>query len=130
MIPKTLFSKTPWWAFVLDLVLVTAFVLIGRRTHDETDAVTGILTTWWPFLSGLIIGWLSLIGVRWPFVTIWSGAVVVVATVFVGMLLRVSSGQGVALSFVIVATVVLAVFLIGWRFLAILLVKRRAARAA
>jgi hypothetical protein len=56
MIPKTLFSKFPWWSFLFDLVLVLAFVLIGRRTHDETDALTGILTTAWPFVSGLIIG--------------------------------------------------------------------------
>ena len=27
--------RSPGWAFVADLVLVTAFVLIGRRSHDE-----------------------------------------------------------------------------------------------
>ncbi|BDZ49907.1 hypothetical protein GCM10025867_21480 [Frondihabitans sucicola] len=130
MIPRSLFSKTPWWAFLFDLVLVLAFVLIGRRSHDESDALTGILTTAWPFVSGLVIGWLSLIGVRWPFVTLPSGAVILVATVFLGMLLRHGSGQGVAVSFVIVATVVLGVFLVGWRALAILLAKRRVARRA
>jgi hypothetical protein len=34
------------------------------------------------------------------------------------MLLRVVSAQGVALAFVIVATVTLALFLVGWRALA------------
>jgi FtsH-binding integral membrane protein len=130
VIPKTVFGRTPWWSFVLDLVLVLAFVLIGRRSHDESDALTGILTTAWPFVSGLVLGWLVLVGFRWPFVTVLSGAVVTVVTVLVGMLLRHSSDQGVAVSFVIVATVVLAVFLIGWRALAILLAKRRRAARA
>lgn len=130
MIPKTLFSKAPWWSFVIDFVLVMAFVLIGRRSHDESDALSGILTTAWPFLSGLVIGWLGLVGFRWPFVTVISGALVAFATVFVGMLLRSSTDQGVAVSFVIVAVIVLGVFLIGWRALAILLAKRRVARRA
>lgn len=130
MIPKTLFSKAPWWSFLFDFVLVLAFVLIGRRSHAESDALTGILTTFWPFLSGLVIGWLAVVGFRWPFVTYLSGALIVVATVFVGMLLRHQTGQGVAVSFVIVATVVLAIFLIGWRALAILLIKRRVKQRA
>jgi len=41
--------------------------------------------------------------------TVW------LATVIVGMLLRKASSQGVAVSFVIVATVVTAVLLLGWR---------------
>jgi len=130
MMPKSVFAKAPWWSFVLDVVLVLVFVLIGRRSHAESDAVTGILTTAWPFVTGLVIGWLALVGFRWPFVTWISGAVVVVATVFVGMLLRHSSGQGVAVSFVVVATVVLAIFLVGWRALAILIAKRRLRQAS
>jgi hypothetical protein len=43
------------------------------------------------------------------------------------MLLRVASNQGVQLSFVIVASVVLGVFLLGWRAIA-LLVKRSRSR--
>jgi hypothetical protein len=121
-----MFRKNPWWSFVIDFVLVMAFVLIGRRSHDESDTFVGLLTTAWPFLSGLAIGWLSIVGVRWGFVTYRSGAVIWVATVVVAMLLRISSGQGIATSFVIVALIVLGVFLLGWRALALLLVKRRA----
>jgi hypothetical protein len=43
------------------------------------------------------------------------------------MLLRVASGQGIAVSFVVVAAIVLAVFLVGWRAVA-LLVRRLASR--
>ncbi|MGQ4598037.1 DUF3054 family protein [Nocardia sp. R6R-6] len=46
----------------------------------------------------------------WP-----SGVVVWVSTLVGGMLLRVVSGQGTAVSFVLVAGVVLALFLLGWR---------------
>lgn len=116
--------KTPWWSFVVDLVLVAAFVLIGRRSHDESNAAIGILTTAWPFVTGLVVGWLGVVGFRWSFVEVRSGAVIWVVTVFLGMLLRVSSNQGIAVSFVIVAAVVLAVFLVGWRALARVLARR------
>ncbi|RPE76403.1 MULTISPECIES: DUF3054 domain-containing protein [unclassified Frondihabitans] len=127
---STVFRRFPWWSFGIDLVLVLVFVLIGRRSHAESDAFVGVLTTAWPFACGLVIGWLGIVGFRWPFVTLHSGVVIWVATVFVGMLLRDSSGQGVAVSFVIVATIVLGVFLLGWRALAITLAKRRQRTAA
>lgn len=41
-----------------------------------------------------------------------------ISTVVIGMLLRKASAQGVAVSFVIVASTVTAVFLLGWRGLA------------
>jgi hypothetical protein len=120
-----MFRTSPWWSFVVDFVLVMVFVLIGRNSHGEGETALGIATTAWPFVSGLVIGWLSIVGVRWAFVELKSGAVIWVATVFVGMLLRLSSGQGIAVSFVIVASIVLGVFLVGWRVLAVSLARRR-----
>ena len=55
--------RSPWWAFAADLVLVVAFVLIGRRSHDEGSALAGVLTTLWPFAAGLVVGW-ALVLVR------------------------------------------------------------------
>ena len=46
------------------------------------------------------------------------GAVVLVCTVVLGMLFRRVAGEGTALSFVIVATCVLSVLLLGWRLVA------------
>ena len=108
-------ARGPWWTFVVDLVLVLVFVLIGRRSHDESSAVVGVLTTLWPFAVGLVVGWGTVVGVRWRAATLSAGAVVWVSTLVLGMLLRVVSGQGIQVSFVIVAAVVLAVFLLGWR---------------
>ncbi|ROS59522.1 DUF3054 family protein [Frigoribacterium sp. PhB160] len=122
--------RAPARAFVIDLALVVAFVLIGRRSHAEGVDPAGLATTLWPFAVGLVVGWLSVLGVRWPLPAIRSGGVVVVSTVVLGMLLRVVSGQGVQPSFVVVTVVVLAVFLVGWRALATLLRRRgRGARA-
>ena len=47
-----------------------------------------------------------------------TGIPVVVGGVVVGMLLRVVTGAGTAFSFVAVATLVLAVLLLGWRAVA------------
>jgi hypothetical protein len=46
-------------------------------------------------------------------------------TVALGMALRVVSGQGTAVSFVIVALIFLGLFLLGWRLLARLAARRR-----
>jgi hypothetical protein len=113
-------------AAVLDIVLVVVFCAIGRRSHDEANAIAGLAGTAWPFLGGLAIGWLIATRFRsaprsvYPFgVTVW------LATVIGGMLLRVIGGQGTAFSFIVVATIVLAVFLLGWRAIAVLVLRNR-----
>ncbi|MGN6127116.1 MAG: DUF3054 domain-containing protein [Humibacter sp.] len=116
-------------AAVLDVVLVLAFVLIGRGSHGE-NVIGGALVTFWPFAAGLVIGWLISLAWRRP-TALWpTGVVVWASTLVIGMLLRVVSGQGIAVSFVIVAAVVLAVFLIGWRAIALLVTSLRRRRAA
>jgi peptidoglycan/LPS O-acetylase OafA/YrhL len=115
-------------AAVLDLVLVLVFVGIGRRSHDEGEAILGFLTTAWPFVAGAALGWLVVRAWRRPFRVVPTGVVVWVAAVVGGMLLRLVSGQGVQLSFVIVTAVVLGVFLVGWRGIAALVRRMRARR--
>lgn len=115
-------------AAVLDLVLVLVFVGIGRRSHDEGGAVLGFLTTTWPFVAGAALGWLVVQAWRRPLRVVPTGVVVWAVAVVGGMLLRLVSGQGVQLSFVIVTAVVLGVFLVGWRGLALLVHRMRARR--
>lgn len=108
-------SRTAALALLADVVAVAVFVLIGRRSHDETSALLGFLHTAWPFLAGLGVGWWSLRAWRRP-TRLWpEGVVIWLITVVVGNLLRVFSGQGTALSFIIVTLVVLAAFGLGWR---------------
>jgi hypothetical protein len=110
-------------AQAFDVILVLAFVLIGRVSHKEDLSLLGILTTLWPFLVGLVVGHLVMRAWRFPFRIVWTGIGIWIATVVVGMLLRLASGQGVELSFVLVATVVLGIFLLCWRGIALLVTR-------
>jgi hypothetical protein len=106
------------WAPLLDAALVVVFAALGRASHAEENALVGALVTAWPFLVGLGAGW-ALVrwrSGRWP-LTVGNGIPVWVCTLVVGMLLRAATGQGTALSFILVAATVLAVFLIGSRWL-------------
>lgn len=105
-------------AAAIDIVLVFVFVVIGRRSHNEALTLAGTAETWWPFLVGLAVGWLATRAWRRPLGVLLPGIPLWISTVAIGLLLRLLAGQGTQLPFVIVATVVLAAFLIGWRALA------------
>lgn len=121
---------------LLDVVLVVAFCAIGRRSHEEAFSLSGLATTAWPFLGGLAAGWLAVAarlrtqladhptGTS-PAAVFPAGVIIWAATLVIGMLLRVVSGQGIAVSFVIVAGTVLAVFLLGPRALSTVVRRRR-----
>lgn len=107
-------------ALLADIVCVIVFCTIGRRSHAEGLTVAGIAQTAWPFLAGTGVGWLLIRGWRQPFTVIPTGVVVWVCTVVVGMLLRKATSAGVQASFVVVASIVTAVLLLGWRVVAAL----------
>ncbi|WP_433594789.1 DUF3054 domain-containing protein [Nocardia sp. CA-145437] len=112
--------------FVVDVALVIVFCAVGRRSHDEAIAA-GLLRTFWPFGTGLLLGWVLAVAVAagregvsaargFDGRTVWpTGVIVWLSTLAGGMLLRAVSGQGVAVSFVIVAATFLGLFLVGWR---------------
>jgi DUF3054 family protein len=114
-------------AAILDVACVLVFVAIGRASHHEGDAVAGFLRTLWPFASGLAIGWVVTRAWQRPAALFPGGLGIWLATVAGGMVLRVASGQGIAVAFVIVALVFLGLFLLGWRSLARLLPATRTA---
>ena len=114
-------------AVIVDVVLVLVFAVIGRASHDENPA--GFLLTAWPFLVALVVGH-AIAAVlprrpRQPWSLLW-GVVVWLVTVVGGLLLRVVSGDTAQLPFIIVATLTLGVFLLGWRALTGFLRARRA----
>lgn len=116
------------FAGLLDAVAIGVFAAVGRASHDESNAVLGVLVTAWPFLTGTAVGWLIALAIgRSAPVTVRAGLVVWIATVVGGMLLRQATDRGTALSFIIVATIVLGVLLVGWRAAASLLARRREA---
>ena len=114
---------------LIDAILVIIFCAIGRRTHEEANALAGLATTSWPFLTGLVIGWAATFALyRDKFnavLLVPTGVVVWLGAVVIGMILRGLSGQGTQFSFIVVATLVLGAFLLGWRALAPLVVRIR-----
>ncbi|OBH50188.1 DUF3054 domain-containing protein [Mycobacterium sp. E2479] len=116
--------QRPAWLGV-DVVGVLVFCAVGRRSHDEGLNVTGIAVTAWPFLTGTVVGWLVSRGWRRPTAVVPTGVIVWLSTVVVGMLLRKVTSAGVAGSFVVVATTVTALLLLGWRVAAGLALRRR-----
>lgn len=116
----------PRWAMVVvDAVLVVVFAALGRSSHAEMLDAAGLLRTAGPFLVGLGVGWLALALTRRPGGSVVDGAVLWLATLAGGMLVRRLLGDGTAVAFVVVAASVLGLFLIGWRGGAALLGRRQ-----
>jgi peptidoglycan/LPS O-acetylase OafA/YrhL len=122
MIPTTRLQRI---ALALDLVLVVVFATIGRANHDEGLSLTGIAHTAWPFVVGVVVGALLITGAKRAPMSRDAGVLSWACALVLGMVLRHLSGQGTAVAFVIVAAIVLAVFLVGWRLLVALVVRRK-----
>lgn len=115
---------------VIDVILVAVFCVIGRLSHAEGvfSDIPGLLNTTWPFLVATLAAHAVMLIRGTQADRMLPGAVIWAVTVVLGLLLRALSGQGTALAFMIVATLTLALFLLGWR--AIVALVRRARSAA
>ena len=114
----------------LDAVLVVVFSTFGRGAHSEGLGVAQVWGTAWPFLIGLAVGWMILLTTRRAPAATGSGVLVWSATLVVGMGIRgLSDGRVPHWSFIVVAGVVTAVFLIGWRAVRAAIVRRRGSAA-
>ncbi|QBE47903.1 DUF3054 domain-containing protein [Leucobacter triazinivorans] len=115
------------FAAVCDALLVTLFAGIGRSEHERAATLAGLLETAWPFLAGLAIAWCATFAWRRPLSVMRTGIPLWIGSVAIGMVLRALTGAGTALPFVIVATLTLGAFLLGWRALAALIARLRRA---
>ncbi|MFC5064744.1 DUF3054 domain-containing protein [Actinomycetospora atypica] len=118
---------------LVDVLAVLVFAAIGRRAHDENAqgaafALGQIVGIALPFLAGAVLAALLIRSWRDPLalrtgIAVWLGAVVV------GLALRAAVLGRLPLSFAIVATVSLAVLVLGWRGVVrgIMAVRRRRA---
>ena len=110
-ITTRLSQRTVITTAVVDVVAVVVFVAIGRRNHNEGAALSGIIGVAAPFLIALGISWIGLRTWREPFnraslVATW------IITVAIGLLLRrLVFDRGIAIAFIIVATITLGVLL-------------------
>lgn len=108
-----------------DVLVVLVFAGVGRASHDEGLTLTGWAHTAWPFLVGLAVGWaVALRAGRGPD-RVPGSLLITVVGVAVAMVLRVVTGAGTAVAFVIVALVFLGLFTVGARLVVPLLARRR-----
>ena len=124
MAPDSPGGSRPAVALLVDVACVLLFATVGRRSHAEGITFAGVAETAWPFLAGTAVGWLAIRGWRRPTTLAPTGLVVWVCTVAIGMALRKATSAGTAVSFVIVASLVTAILLLGWRAAAMVLARR------
>lgn len=113
-------------AIVLDVAFVVAFAAIGRASHGEPLDAAGLSRTALPFVAGTLLAWITLIMRRTDGSPLGPGVSVWLTTLLGGMVFRVLIGDTIAIPFVIVAGVTLALFLLGWRTIAWLIARRSA----
>jgi len=102
-------------AVVADVLVVIVFAAVGRSNHHESAGVAGVWHTAWPFLLGTAIALALSAFTRTDPLSLGAGVRVWLWTVVIGMVVRASLGEGTALSFVIVALIVLGALFLGWR---------------
>lgn len=108
---KTLSAPT---AIAADLVAIAAFALLARAAHQSEEMpfnFAGWLSTVWPFALGVVLGWLIVRENR--------GGAIWAVTVFTGLVIWGFRNQSIPhWSFVLVATVMSALLMLGWRAIA------------
>jgi hypothetical protein len=117
----------PWIVpAVADVAAVLLFAVAGRNAHDESSGISTVVTIAAPFLIGLAAGWIASSSARRMPTAVRTGVVLWVTTVGLGLVLRRTVwDRGTALSFVIVATLVLGALLVGWRAMFVFAHRRR-----
>lgn len=85
-----------------------------------------VLAIGWPFVLAAGLAHLVLALQRRRTGRVWpEGATVLAVTYPLGMILRVTSGRGLAAGFLVVAAVFLAVTMLGWRAVTLVATRRR-----
>ena len=117
-----------WLAAALDAAAFVAFAVAGGRTHSAEYGIGDFAAIVGPFL----IGWFAVaLGMRlYRDPLSWVSVLVTFAGgMFVGFVLRVFVfGRDAPLVFVAVTTAFCAVFIFGWRLVALLILKSRERR--
>ena len=104
-------------AVVADGLAICVFAAVGRANHHESTGVQGVWHTAWPFLLGASLGLAATAYARVSPLAVRAGVRVWVWTVVIAMVVRAATAAGTEIAFVIVATLVLAALLVGWRAL-------------
>ena len=117
-------TKTVAAALAADVVAVLVFAGIGRSSHAEAIQLLGVAGTAAPFLAGLLVGWGAGRVWRDP-ARLMSGWWAVGGAAVVGLALRLLLTDRLPWTFVLVATVSLAVMLQSWRLVVLAVLRGR-----
>ena len=106
-------------AIAADYVAIAVFALLARAAHQSDDMpfnFTGWLSTLWPFALGVTLGWLIARENK--------GGIIWAVTVITGLVIwGIRNGDIPHWSFIIVATTMSALLMLGWRGIAKLVKK-------
>ena len=112
--------------FLVDVIAIVLFAALGRRSHGEGSAATGILIVAAPFLAGWTLAWFAT-RLREAPSSPRRAALALALALPVALVLRAATGRGDAPAFVVVAIVFLALVLVGRRWLIAAVARRRGA---
>ena len=110
--------RTAGWLLpvVADLVCVLVFAAAGKGTHEASDSEWVVLAIVWPYALSVVLAHTGLLLRGRQTRRVWpEGAVVLAVTYVLGTVLRLVSGRGIAVGFLVVAVVFLALTMLGWR---------------
>lgn len=123
---------TPALALFMDVLGVALFALFARIAHQTEEMplnFSGWMQTVWPFFLGAVAGWvlLALTGKVARAIALSSGVIVWLCTAIAGLAIwGIRHGEIPHWSFIIVASVMSGLLLLGWRAIT----GKRAGRAA
>ena len=106
-----------------------ALAVGGKDAHEAGESYWVLLVIAWPFALAAVLAHLVLTVSARRTASVWpEGLIILAMTYGLGMALRGLTGRGLAPGFLVVAAIFLAVTMLGWRGVAQLVVRRRAAR--
>lgn len=115
----------------MDILAIALFALLARMAHQSEEmpfTFLGWLETTWPFLLGVILAYAAAIfPTRHAAEKIWpAGVTIWVVTAVVGLgIWGLNHGALPHWSFIIVASVMSGLLLLGWRAIAAPILRRR-----
>lgn len=102
------------YAIAADYIAIAAFALLARAAHQSDDMpfnFSGWLSTLWPFALGVTLGWLIARENK--------GGLIWIITVVTGLVIwGIRNGDVPHWSFIVVATTMSALLMLGWRGIA------------
>lgn len=108
---------------LFDLIAIFLFAVFARMAHQSDGlelSVAGILNTFWPFALGTLIAFAIWVAAKWDgWKAAPAGVTVWVVTVIVGLgIWWYNNERFPHWSFILVAAIMSAILLFGWRAIA------------